>query len=224
MAAVPFLCSENPEVLPQVPEDPRGGQPDRLDPIVVGCDAIDDVERVCAARTIQDRGCVPSPVGALLLHFAEGITAAFERLQGFVKGLRRLAVVDQAAPQVDDFVDIFNQQRAFRLAGAASRTGPDLIFREQASDQRLVVLRLAPNRVSPECIVPGLAGKCAWCQRPAHGIGRALVGAPAAVGARVEIQDMLPCKVVEFLDAELLYLVEFLVTYSPTYWFNGSAV
>ena len=95
--AVALLRAENAEVLVEAAEDAGGGAPDRLGPIVVGGDAVDEVQRVCAAIAVQDADRALRPVGALLFHLSERIPAAFERLQRLVKRLRRLAVVDQAA-------------------------------------------------------------------------------------------------------------------------------
>ena len=75
------------------------------------------------------------PVGFLLLQLAVGIAAALERLQRLLQGLRHIAVVDHAAPQVDDLVDVLDQQRTFFLAGAAGGARPDFILGVNAADQ-----------------------------------------------------------------------------------------
>ena len=74
------------------------------------------------------------PVGALLLHLAVGIAAALQRLQRFLQGLRYIAVIDQAAPQIHDLVDVLDQQRTFLFAGATGGAGPDFVLGINAAD------------------------------------------------------------------------------------------
>ena len=53
---------------------------------------------------------------------------------------------------------------------------------------------------------------------------RALVGAPAAIGAGVEVQHVLPGEVFELLDAEGRQLVELLVGDAPSHRLERAAV
>ena len=59
------------------------------------------------------------PVSLLLLHLAVRIAAALQRLERLLDGLRHVAVIDHAAPQIDDLVDVLDQQRALFFACAA---------------------------------------------------------------------------------------------------------
>ena len=167
---------------------------------------------------------VLGPVGPLLLHLAVGIAAAFQRLERLLQGLRHVAVVDHAAPQVHDLVDVLDQQRAFLLAGAAGGAGPDFVFRVNAADQRLAVGGGAEHRVMLEAVIPGFDGDEPGRERPAHGVGRALVRAPAAVGAGVEIQHVLPGEVFEFLNARTISVGPALFRNAPPHRLESTAV
>src|ERR1019366_5351975 len=65
----------------------------------------------------------------------------------------------------------------------------------------------------------GLRGK-----RPADSVRRALVRAPPAVRAGVEVQDMLPGEVLDLLDAEGRHGVQLLVRDAPPHGLHRSAV
>ncbi len=82
--------------------------------------------------------------------------------------------------------------------------------------ERLAVARgAAEDRVVLEAVVPRLDRDEPWRQRPAHGVGRAVVRAAPAVGARVEVEHVLPGEVLERLHAERLHLRQLLVGHAP---------
>src|SRR5438270_2902473 len=123
-------------------EDFGSGPPNGLDPVIVGRDAIDEIERVRAPLAVNHLDAAGlleflrlGPVGPFLLHLAVRVSTALESFERLLKGLRDIAIVDQAATEVDDFVDVFDEQRTFGLARAASCTGPDFIVRVDTPDQ-----------------------------------------------------------------------------------------
>ena len=146
MATVPLRASQNSEVLTNVREDPSRGARDRLHAIVVGGNAIDEIEGIGGVLGERlDRAdllelFVGGPVGSLLLHLAVWIATALECLQRLLEGLRNVAIVDHAPPQVHDLVDVLDQQRAFFLARAACGAGPDFVFGIDAADECLVIV------------------------------------------------------------------------------------
>ena len=75
-----------------------------------------------------------------------------------------------------------------------------------------------------KAVVACLDGEESRRQRPAHGIRRTVVGAASAIGARIEIQHVLPGEVLELLYAERFHLVELLVAYAPAHRLHRSAV
>ena len=85
--------------------------------------------------------------GPFLLHLAVGITAALEGLQWLLQGLRYVAVIDHAPPQIDDLVDVLDQQRAFFFTGTAGRARPDFVFGINATDQWYAVAGAAEHRI-----------------------------------------------------------------------------
>ncbi len=141
-------------------EDLRRRPADRLHAVVVGGDAVDEIQSVGGPFLPSDFDLAVlelfglRPVGPLLLHLAVGIATALQRLQWFLQRLRHISVVDHAPPQIDDLVDVLDQQRAFFFASAAGRAGPDFIFginaAQSAADERLAVVRAAKNRVMLE--------------------------------------------------------------------------
>ena len=114
------------------------------------------------------------PFGALLLHLAVRIAAALQRLQRLLQRLRHVAVVNHAATQIDDLVDVLDQQRAFFFARAAGRAGPDFILGINAADQRRPVACAPEHRIVLEAVVSRLGGEEAWRQWPSHGVRRTL--------------------------------------------------
>ena len=100
--------------------------------IVVGSDAVDEVQRLACRHPGSRRSGSRTAPCAQSARFFSILPNGFPRLssafRGLCKRLRRLAVVDHAAPQIDDLVDVFNKQRAFRLAGAAGGARPDFIL------------------------------------------------------------------------------------------------
>ena len=164
MAAVFFRRAQDSEILSDMVENLRRCPPDRLHPVVVGGNAVDEIQGVGAVLLVEDldvagllellRVC---PVGFLLLHLAVGIAAALERLQWLLQGLGHISVIDHAPPQIDDLVDVLDQQRAFFLASAAGGAGPDFIFginaADLAADQCLPLFALPKNRIVLEAVI-----------------------------------------------------------------------
>ena len=135
VAAIFFRRAQDSEILSGRVENPRRGAPDRLHAVVVGSDAVDEVQRVRIALGVRGLDIARlrelfglGPLGPFLLHLAVGIAAALQRLQRLLQGLGHVAVIDHAAPQIDDLVDVLDQQRAFLLASAAGRARPDFVF------------------------------------------------------------------------------------------------
>ena len=85
------------------------------------------------------------PVRPLLLHLAVWISAALQGLQRLLERLGHVAVIHHAPPQIDDFVDVLDQQRAFLLTGSACGAGPNLVLRVDAADQMMAVARALPT-------------------------------------------------------------------------------
>jgi hypothetical protein len=96
------------------------------------------------------------PVGALLFHLPVGIAPAFERLQRLLQRLRDVAVVDHAAPHIDDFVDLLDQQRAFFFAGATGGARPDFVFGIDVPDQRHAIASVTEHGVVLERVIASL--------------------------------------------------------------------
>ncbi len=167
---------------------------------------------------------VLAPVGFLLFHLAVGIAAALQRLQRLLDGLRYVAVVDQAAPQVDDLVDVFDQQRTFFFAGAAGSAGPDFVFRVNAADQGMTVVRLAEDGKMLEGVVARLGRQKSWRQRTPCRVCRTIVGTASAIGAGIEVQHVLPGEVFKFLHAEGFHLIELAFADAPAHRLHGPAI
>ena len=85
-------------------------------------------------------------------------------------------------------------------------------------------VRAAEHRIVLEAVIPRLDGDEPRRQRPAHRIGRAVVRAPAAVGAGIEIEHVLPGEVLEFLHPEGFHLVQMLIAHAPPHRLHRSAV
>src|SRR4030095_3885507 len=115
MAAVPLRAAQNSEVLPDICEDPGSRTRDRLHAVVVGSDAVDEVESVgglireCLDLAGLLKIFVANPVCSLFLHLAVWVAAALNRLQWLLKGLRNIAVVDHSPTQVNNLVDVLYQ-------------------------------------------------------------------------------------------------------------------
>ena len=82
-----------------------------------------------------------------------GVAAALQRFQRLLEGLGHVAVIHHSAPQVDDLVDVFDQQGAFRLARAARGARPDFILGIDAAYQSRAVARAAQHRVMREGVI-----------------------------------------------------------------------
>ena len=186
--------------------------------------------RSCQSRVLTWQVCWKSlalgPVGFLLLHLAVGIAAALQRLQRLLQGLGHIAVIDHAAPQIDDLVDVLDQQRAFFLASAAGRARPDFVFGINAACCRSVACRCSrcQNRIMLEGVIPGLDGEEPWRQRPPHRVGGTVVRTATAIGAGIEVEHVLPGEIFERLHAEGFHLIELLVADAPSHWLESSAV
>ena len=164
------------------------------------------------------------PVGPFLLHLAEGVTAGLERFQRLLQGLRDITRIDHAAPQVNDLVDIFNQQWAFRLTGAAGGAGPDFVRRINSADQWLAIVRTAQNRVVPKAVISRFGREKSGRQGPAHRIGRALRRAPSAIGAGIEVEHVLPGEILKGLHSERLHLIQVFIGNTPSHRLQSPAV
>ena len=80
------------------------------------------------------------------------------------------------------------------------------------------------HRIVLEAVVSRLDGEEPWRQRPAHRVGRTLIGAAAAIGAGVEVEHVLPGEVFERLYAERFHLIQLLVADAPSHRLHGSPV
>ena len=92
------------------------------------------------------------------------------------------------------------------------------------ANQWRAVACAAEHRIVLEAVISRLDGDEPWRQRPAHRIGRALVRAPSAVGAGIEIEHVLPGEVFEGLHAEGFHLVQMLVVDALSHRLHRSAV
>src|SRR5689334_22969962 len=165
MSAILFCGAENSEVLPQAPEDSRRGSSDRLHAIVVRGDTVDEIQNVSVVLAVEDldlRGSLElrilRPVRSLFLHLSVSVAATFQCLQRLLNGLRYVPVVDHAAPEIDDLVDVLDEERTLLLTRSASGAGPDFVLRENIADQWFAVLRVAQDWIVLENIIPGLDG------------------------------------------------------------------
>ena len=152
MPAVFFRGAQDSEILADVIEDFGCGAPNGLDPVIVGSDAVDEIQSVGLVLPIQGLHLAGwpkffgvGPVGSFLFHLAVRISATLQCFERFLQGLRHIPVVDHAPAQIDHLVDILDQQRAFFLASAAGGAGPDFILGINAANQRLVPLFDLPN-------------------------------------------------------------------------------
>src|SRR5271167_4685535 len=140
MAAISFRRAQNSEILTHVVQDLRRCPPDRLQPVIVGSNAVDTIQSV---RTVTvgamllvqrlDRADLlkllgVGPVGLLFFHLAVRIAATLQRLQWLLQRLRYVPIVNHAPPQIDDLIDVLHQQRTFCFTSAASSAGPDFVF------------------------------------------------------------------------------------------------
>src|SRR5208282_476037 len=57
-----------------------------------------------------------------------------------------------------------------------------------------------------------------------HCIRRAVIGAPATVGAGIEIEHVLPCEIFEGLNAKGFHLIQLLIADTPADGFDRSFV
>ena len=127
VATVFFVGSKDSEILSDMIENPRRCASNRLHPVVVGGNAVDEIQGVRTIVPVQNLHATGllelfgfDPIGFFLLHLAVGITAALQRLERFLQGLGHISVVDHAAAQIDDLVDVLRQQRAFFFTRATS--------------------------------------------------------------------------------------------------------
>src|SRR5271165_3869177 len=84
MAAILFCRAQDSEVLSDFIENPRRCAPDRLNPVIVGGDAVDEIQRlggIGAVEYLDVAGWLElfglCPVSLFLLHLAVGVSAAF---------------------------------------------------------------------------------------------------------------------------------------------------
>ena len=109
--------------------------------VVVGSNAVDEVQGASAIVSVERLDLAGSlelfdlrPVGFFLFHLPVWIAAIVEGLQRLLQRLGHIAVIDHPTPEVDDFVDVLEQQRAFFFACAASCARPDFVFRINIAD------------------------------------------------------------------------------------------
>ena len=76
----------------------------------------------------------------------------------------------------------------------------------------------------PETVLSRFEGDETRRQRPSRGIGGALVRAPAAVGAGVEIEHVLPGEVFEGLNSERFHLIQMFIADAPAHRFQNFPV
>src|SRR5579864_334694 len=231
MPAILLRGAENAKVFSHGLENSGACTADRLHAFVVRDSAVDEIERFRPSTILEnlDRTRLLElpglhPIRALLLQLPIGISAAFEGLQRLLQRLRHVCVVDQPAAQVDNLVDVFDKQRAFLFASSAGCARPDLIFRVDRSDQRVVVAALSEHRIMPERVVPRFNCQKPRRERSARGMGWTVVRTTPAIRTRVEVEHVLPGKVLECLHAERLHLIELFLRNTPADWLHCSAI
>src|SRR5664279_2559551 len=182
MTAVFFGGAEDRKIGSNMIENLRCGASNRLHAVIVGSNTVDEIQSVRGLAAAQDRNVAGlleigelRPLRSFLFHLPVRIAAAFQRLERFLEGLRHVPVVDHAAPQINDLVDILDQQRAFFLASTTCRARPDFILGENSTDEWGTVSRSAKNRIMLEAVISRLGGEKPRRQGPSRSVGGTLV-------------------------------------------------
>src|SRR5512135_3018069 len=121
--------AQNSKILSYMVQNFRRGLSNRLYAVVVGSNAVYKIQsaRALAIQDLDPAGLLQfpraRPIRPFLRHLAVGIAATVQRLERLLQRLRHVSVIHQTPPQINDFVYVFHQQRAFFLARAAGGAG-----------------------------------------------------------------------------------------------------
>ena len=148
-------------------------------------------------RELQGR----RPPAAAARALAEAVAAIGDHVEGVAELLLHGAVLDQLAPHLHDHRRVLDADRADLHAGAAGAAGPERLRLDHVADQRRAV------RPRPEGALRGMGAQVedqiARAERCAAGGGRAGLVAASALGAGVEVEQVLPRELGDAAEADL---------------------
>src|ERR1700757_509172 len=73
-------------------------------------------------------------------------------------------------------------------------------------------------------VIARLDGDESWRQGPSHSIGRAIIRAAAAIGTGIEVEYVLPGKILKLLHTKRLHLVQMLIANAPSHRLHGPPI
>ena len=192
VAGGPLALVEQAEVEPRGAEEPRDRARDVLVARVVGGVVAHEPEVFGGLgpdvldRELQGR----RPAAAAARALTEAVAAVGDHVEGVAELLLHGAVLDQLAPHLHDHRRMLDADRADLHAGATGAAGPEHLRLDHVADQRSAV------RSGPEGALRGVGAQVEYqvarAERCAAGGGRASLVATAALGAGVQVEQVLP--------------------------------
>ena len=189
VAGVPLAFVEQAEIDSAGAEQPRDRPRDRLVARVVGGVVTDEPEMFGGHRpdVLDGEFERRRPAGAGLRALAEAVAAVGDGVEGVAQLPLHGAVFDQAAAHLHDHRRVFDPDRTDLHAGAAGATGPQRLGLEHRADERSAAIRAGLRGAGAQ-----VEDQVTRAERRAGGGRRACLVAAAALGAGVEIEQVLP--------------------------------
>ncbi len=220
MPRILFQRPEYAEIDPGPVECPNHVAGNGLAGRIIGAVAVDKKEDIHCVALLQflyrEIPAFLDPVGPLGRGFSKGVSCLFNVHEDLVEGLGVLRGLDQMASHIDDLVDIFDKDGAFGLTRPAGGARPDLIVRDDITHQGRAVFLWAGLSFPPKegdrikTLIPQLHGEHLGRQGPSHSVGGTVVRAAAAFRAGIEVEDMLPGKILDLFNPHAVELVNVL--------------